>query len=921
MSAITITLNGIDNATGAIEGAAGALSGMGEIAGGVLTAGLGLASSGLGVMTDFMGNAFSAALENENAQASLAQALKGASMSIEGQAAAWEDAQGKMVTSTSASQSQIAEWGEDLLTAKAKLSDLQTKLADKTPTETQKLQLERLQTSVIDLQGNIESGGQIIQTSLVDSLGLVPPMAIPTIEKLNEMAQEFAHLAAGSDDAIVAIETIGLRAGTVAEEDFPRFIQTSLDLGTVMGSTEAAATLLARAGDDIGASIGKAEKAGILFTDQQKAEMIAMQDAGNTAGAVDLFMQQLALTTGGAAAAAAETLTGKWELMKGKFGEVAESVGMAMLPMMTTLFDTVIAPAIPIVEGLVAQFTGLVSQFASGITYLLSFATGARDIKAALEEFTMLEFIAQAFGVDLPTGFYAAEASLQPLISAVNNVMIAFTGSMPMIQASVQGMVDFVINLFNTFSPTIIANVTDTLNTIAAFWTAHGDEVMAVVSFLFNTIATVIGGTLTLVSGIISATVTLFTGVWAAGSALLEGDTDAAWSAISTMVTSLTSTIKTTISTFMNGVLSLVGTDLATFTATWQTNWDMALVIISTVWTNIQTSVTTFMTGIVTSVSSSVIGFISTWQTNWDNVKTIISTTWTNIQTGVTTSITDILNAFTSTDWLGVGTSIIQGISDGISGAVGNLVNAAVQAAMDAYNAARDALFSHSPSMLFAGLGEDTMIGMAMGIDQGSPFAIDAARQAAMDVGLAAIAVNDVMGQAAAAAFVDPFTLAMMQMEAMRNQAASVPPPAPPMLPPDGIDPFTWAMMQMAGGSGSGPSLGGGPFVNDVPGLGGGPGDLVGRGLGLAGGDKVGRGLGLVEGDLVRRGGGTQVGGGPVRRAGGGPASGAQTVTLNINISGSAKNFQIEIENAVTRALNKAGLAVNHTARMGAKLA
>lgn len=729
MSVITITLNGVDNATGIIDGAAGALSGLGDMVGGALTAGLAAGAAGVAGLTTVLGFSFSAALENEQAQSTLAQVIKA-------------------------------------------------------------------------------TGGE----------------AGVTADEANAMAEEFAHLAGGSDDAIIAIETIGLRAGTVAEEDFPRFIQASLDLGTVMGSTEAAATLLARAGDDIGASIGKAEKAGILFTDAEKEQMIAMQDAGDTAGALDLFMAKLAETTGGAAAANAETLTGKWELMKGKFGEAAESIGMGLLPLATQLFDGVIAPAIPIITDLATAFGGFIELLMQG---------DLENAFANLGEFEIFQTIFKELGINvyalgeaaqavfttLPGLFAQGQAAIQPLIDASMNLAGAFAASMPMIMGHVQGMVDFVINLFNTFSPTIIANVSSTLNSLAEFWTAHGSTIMGTVSVTFEIITTTIGGALTLVSGLISTALTginMAVQVW---SAVFQGDWQTAFDAFTTGTNSMHATLTASWTAFMSGVLSIVGTDLATFNATWSTNWSMAQTIASVSWSTMTTTITTSINGIVLNVSTAVTTFIGTWQTNWNMAGTIVSTAWNNIKLAIAnaglsiistvqTLVYNISNAF-NLDWGSIGTSIISNIGAGIGNAAAGLASQAASAAWNAYQAMLDALGMHSPSPMLIAVGEQLNQDVRTGIVRSATLVEGAARDSSLGVADATLSG------------------ARTSSESARR---------------------------------SGP-----------------------------------------------------VGGGA--RAGGGPT----TVTVNVNINGATKSMQREIENAVYGALKKSGLAVNASARMGAR--
>lgn len=92
---------------------------------------------------------------------------------------------------------------------------------------------------------------------------------------------------------------------------------------------------------------------------------------------------------------------------------------------------------------------------------------------------------------------------------------------------------------------------------------------------------------------------------------------------------------------------------------------------------------------------------------------------------------TAIRNAFTSIDWGGVGSAIINGIMGGIRSLAGNLANEAVSAASNAYNATKRFFGINSPSTLFAGIGENMMAGMAQGISKRAEAPATAAATAA----------------------------------------------------------------------------------------------------------------------------------------------------------------------------------------------
>lgn len=81
--------------------------------------------------------------------------------------------------------------------------------------------------------------------------------------------------------------------------------------------------------------------------------------------------------------------------------------------------------------------------------------------------------------------------------------------------------------------------------------------------------------------------------------------------------------------------------------------------------------------------------------------------------------VRDIQAAF-AIDWLKLGQNVTQGIEKGISAGISSLVATAGNAARQAYQAAQNALQSHSPSKLFEDLGLGTQVGMARGIMKGA---------------------------------------------------------------------------------------------------------------------------------------------------------------------------------------------------------
>lgn len=172
-----------------------------------------------------------------------------------------------------------------------------------------------------------------------------------TLDDARALGEQFELLAGGSDDTVLAIMEMGLRMGNVSKEQMPAFIQTVLDLAAATGQdATGAARLLAQALEDPTSALGRFRRIGIQFTDEQKKQIKTLQEAGDEAGAMAILMKRLGEATSGAAAAQAGTLAGQWEIMHNQFGETAEDIGTAFLPVIHQLVDRFITPAIPIIR-------------------------------------------------------------------------------------------------------------------------------------------------------------------------------------------------------------------------------------------------------------------------------------------------------------------------------------------------------------------------------------------------------------------------------------------------------------------------------------------------------------------------------------------------------------------------------------------
>lgn len=376
-----------------------------------------------------------------------------------------------------------------------------------------------------------------------------------TVRDAEALADEFKNLAGGSDDAILSIIDMGLRMGTISEDEMPAFIQTTLDLGTVMGDTAKASQVLARAQEDPIGTLGALRKAGILVSEEMEAQIKAMVKSGDTAGAYSLLMDRVGEATEGAAETMANTTAGQWAIFQETIADAGETIVGAFLPALNGILAGFM-PLVPIISEVATVIGSLITDFIATGGDFGVVVDGIREGFAGILPQEVIDTIANAvlwFRDEMPGILEAGRASIQPLIDASMNVADAFSDSMPMIQAAVSVMVDFVIGQFEALSPTLIANVSSTLDSLATFWREHGDEIIATVTFAFELITVTVGTALTILSGLV-----------ASGLALINGDTEQA-----------TEIWRSTFTTVMDNILSLVGTDLDTFVSDWSGTFAM----------------------------------------------------------------------------------------------------------------------------------------------------------------------------------------------------------------------------------------------------------------------------------------------------------------------------------------------------------
>lgn len=349
----------------------------------------------------------------------------------------------------------------------------------------------------------------------------------------NELAGSLQKVTRFSDEAILGGENLLLTFTNIGKDIFPGATKTMLDMSQALGQDlKASAIQLGKALQDPIDGVSALRRVGVNFSDDQKAVIENLVKTGRAAEAQKLILKELQTEFGGVAEAAGKTFAGRLDILRNQFSDLQEEVGMAVIPILSLLMDKVITPMTPLIE-----------SAANSVVTLL----GSLE-KIAAGDLSSLNNL-------IPSDM---KNSLTGLSEAFKNLRAAFVEQLPQMKAQGEEFAAWLKTAFGETGTQLLNDLSASVNALAKIWREHGDEIMAVVSFIAKVAIATIGGALTILGGIVTA-----------GLQLLSGDFSGAWN-----------TILNSIKSFWNLSLSIVGMNLDEFLSMWSKNLDMLKIIV-----------------------------------------------------------------------------------------------------------------------------------------------------------------------------------------------------------------------------------------------------------------------------------------------------------------------------------------------------
>lgn len=292
-------------------------------------------------------------------------------------------------------------------------------------------------------QGMVGMGTKLWMAVTVPMIGIFQQSSKEFVEQEQAMAQVNAALTSMGDasgktaaelgktadalelnslfDADVILKQVTanlLTFGNVAGEQFDRAQQAAVDMATRMGGEpQAAAIMLGKALNDPIKGIAALTRVGVQFTDAQKAQIKAMTEAGDVAGAQGIILAEVEKQFGGAAAAAADT--SPWNKMQVALGQAGDTIGQRLLPMIKPVSDA-IASMLQAFNNLSPEAQKIIVVFGAIAAVLGPVMTGVGALTSAMAPFIgAISAIAGSGGllVAAKAAFVGLGAAIGPILA------------------------------------------------------------------------------------------------------------------------------------------------------------------------------------------------------------------------------------------------------------------------------------------------------------------------------------------------------------------------------------------------------------------------------------------------------------------------------------------------------------------------
>jgi len=559
-----------------------------------------------------------------------------------------------------------------------------------------------------------------------------------TAEQVDDLATSLSNKTAIDDEVILKGQQVMLTFTNIRNEAgagndiFTRASQAMLDLGTVFGSTDAAAMQLGKALNDPIKGIGALGKAGVSFTQAQKDQIKAFVASNDILSAQRIILAEVEKQVGGTAAAAATD----YDRMGVAIGNLQESLGALLLPTIEKVARVVanlagkfeqlsprmqtmtvaglaivaaIGPAVTVIGALVTAVgfllspVGLVIALIAGLVAAFVLAYQRIDgFRAAVD--TAVAAVRDKLAVWLPAAIDIARNAFDAFVGWVrdlwarwgDDIIAAATRVADWLVTNIPRGIEAARNAFDAF-----------VGWVRDLWARWGDDILrvggSVASWFVNELWPTIQRVGQYIVVAVQAMATVIGAVIRGIQAFWREFGDDIMRVVRTAFGGLVSIVQPILSTLwgaITGVLRLIRGD-----------WSGA-------WEALKTSVRAAMDAVVAIVKGLGSTLWAAMRASWEMAKKGFEEAKELLMTGVRALPDLILKALSKLGdlLLEIGKDVVRGLANGISGAIDLVKDAATALANKLPGWMKKVLGISSPSKVFAEIGSDIVQGLIVGL-------------------------------------------------------------------------------------------------------------------------------------------------------------------------------------------------------------
>jgi hypothetical protein len=375
-------------------------------------------------------------------------------------------------------------------------------------------------------KGAVEAAmeAEVVEAQLNSVLQATGGIAGVTAEQAKGLADAFGKTTMFEDDLILSGENMLLTFTNIGEDVFPLATQTMLDMSQALGQDlKSSAMQIGKAINNPIEGISALTRVGVTFTKEQEDQIRAMQEAGDMAGAQGVILGELQREFGGAAEAAGGTFAGKMEILQNRLGNVQETLGAALIPLLLILMTALT----PLIEGF-AQFVTQISEWIAANEPLKEFLASLPLLLQSgfgwlMENEGVIVGILAAIGVAIATFVYTtvlpAIASVvvaaAPVIAVLAAVGIAAYLLYQAWKNNFGGIRDTVGPIVATLVEWLQVNIPLAIATLSAFWTdTLWPAIQDVWAWMNSTLFPFLLALADFITAVLGVAITAYSGLW-----------------------------------------------------------------------------------------------------------------------------------------------------------------------------------------------------------------------------------------------------------------------------------------------------------------------------------------------------------------------------------------------------------------------